>query len=244
MRRAAGSQLAWQLQLVAREAASASAAAGQRTAAREAAKASTHNGALQMAWHACVPQRHASGVAGTLWVLQAGGRRTGSSSAAARQAASAAKALAHSTSAAVLLSSRQAGTQLSQLQRCLHTSSSVPWQQAVPAAARGRGARSLRLHCSQPAHAPSSSSSRLATIGSSSAAAAAAAVASAARARAGVAAAAVSSATSSYALPSRWAAARRQVLERVEWVLGRGYHAREAFFNAIYMQVGARAGLI
>lgn len=38
-------------------------------------------------------------------------------------------------------------------------------------------------------------------------------------------------------LPSRWAAARRQLAQRLEWVLGRGYHAREAFFNAVYMQV-------
>ncbi|EFN54091.1 hypothetical protein CHLNCDRAFT_136214 [Chlorella variabilis] len=37
-------------------------------------------------------------------------------------------------------------------------------------------------------------------------------------------------------LPSRWAAARRQLAQRLEWVLGRGYHAREAFFNAVYMQ--------
>lgn len=35
---------------------------------------------------------------------------------------------------------------------------------------------------------------------------------------------------------SRVAAARRQLACRMEWALGRGYHAREAFFNAIYMQ--------
>lgn len=44
-------------------------------------------------------------------------------------------------------------------------------------------------------------------------------------------------------LPSRWAAARQQLAARVEWVLGRGYHAREAFFNAVYMQVGGGAAL-
>jgi hypothetical protein len=35
----------------------------------------------------------------------------------------------------------------------------------------------------------------------------------------------------------RWVEARRRLARRVEWVLGRGYHAREAFFNAVYMQV-------
>jgi hypothetical protein len=39
-------------------------------------------------------------------------------------------------------------------------------------------------------------------------------------------------------LPQRVATARRRLAARLERVLGRGYHAREAFFNALYMQVG------
>ncbi|KAL4440314.1 hypothetical protein ABPG75_003315 [Micractinium tetrahymenae] len=63
--------------------------------------------------------------------------------------------------------------------------------------------------------------------------------------RAGLAAEAAEAAAA--AVPASWAArggmvrsrvsaARRHLACRVEWVLGRGYHAREAFFNAIYMQ--------
>lgn len=63
--------------------------------------------------------------------------------------------------------------------------------------------------------------------------------------RAGLAAEVAQAATA--AVPASWAAhgcrmrtrmvdARRQLACRMEWVLGRGFHAREAFFNAIYMQ--------
>lgn len=55
-------------------------------------------------------------------------------------------------------------------------------------------------------------------------------------AEAAAAAVPVSWAARGHRMRTRAAAARRQLACRMEWVLGRGYHAREAFFNAIYMQ--------
>ena len=238
MRRAAGSLHSLRLAGEQLGAAGASACGGGTAAA------SSSSSRLLATTAGCLVRATASQAAGVQRQLASTACRGGSAAAAAAQpsAASCSGRLAGAAAAALLA----AGRHSLPAQRGLHTA--ARWQAAAPLRWQPLGgslrqrAPSARLRASYGAYTAAQAPIAAAvSAGIALPAAAAAAVAAAARRSSRRAARAAAAAAASRGLPSRWAQARKQLRDRAAWVLGKGYHAREAFINAVYMQVRAHA---
>lgn len=243
MRKAAGSRLhslrltAEQLGPTCTSAESGSAAASLATSSSSSSNGSTR---LVATLGICLARAPTAQVAGLQQRLVSTACRGGNAAAVAGPVAASSLGRPMGMAAAVLLAAGRAGKPA---QQGLHTA--ARWRAAAPLRWQPLSS-SLRQQAAQPrlragygaytaAQAPIAAA---VSAGVALPAAAAAAVAAAARRSSRRAAKAAVAAAERRGLPSRWAEASRQLRDRAEWVLGRGYHAREAFINAVYMQVG------
>lgn len=171
--------------------------------------------------------------AGAQQQLVSAGCRAGSAAAAASSSSSGRPL---GTAAAALLAAGRAGGQAQHTAVRLQAAGPLRWQ--LLSSSIRQQALQLRLRAGYGAYTAAQAPIAAAvSAGVALPAAAAAAVAAAARRNSRRAARAAVAAAERQGLPSRWAEASRQLRDKAEWVLGRGYHAREAFINAVYMQV-------
>lgn len=233
MRRAAGGQL-HSLRQTAEQLGTASIGGGSAAASLTTSTSSggsSSSARLVGTLGSCLARTRVAQAAGAQQQLVSAGCRAGSAAAAA---SSSARPLG--TAAAALPAAGWAGGQAQHTAARLQAAGPLRWQ--LLSSSIRQQAPQLQLRAGYGAYTAAQAPIAAAvSAGVALPAAAAAAVAAAARRSSRRAARAAVAAAERGGLPSRWTEASRRLRDKAEWVLGRGYHAREAFINAVYMQV-------